>query len=95
MPRKIVVFMFSLLYLGAPESDVNEYFGELLKSVRQQNAGYTLEMANKVYVQQGLPLLGTFKATLARHYGSQLEESVDFTKSAATAEVPALVPSNH
>lgn len=71
---------------------MHNYFGDLLKSVRQSpngGGGYTLEMADKVYVQQGLPLLDTFKSTLAQHYGgSQSEESVDFTQSAATAQVP-------
>jgi len=76
-----------LLANGAPESEVHEFFGQLQKTIQQRNQnGYTLEMANKVYVKDKFPVLEAFTASIQRNYGVGTFESVDFTQNAATAE---------
>ncbi|KAL3099937.1 hypothetical protein niasHS_001863 [Heterodera schachtii] len=79
--------MGKLLAKGAPESEVHNYFGALLKSVTngQKNSSNTLETVNKVYVKKGFSVKSAFKGQIEQNYGGQLE-TVDFENSEGTAK---------
>ncbi|KAL3088172.1 hypothetical protein niasHT_026248 [Heterodera trifolii] len=76
-----------LLAKGAPESEVHNYFGALLKSVTngQKNSSNTLETVNKVYMKKGFSVKSAFKGQIEQNYGGQLE-TVDFENSEGTAK---------
>uniref|UniRef100_A0A183C7A5 SERPIN domain-containing protein n=1 Tax=Globodera pallida TaxID=36090 RepID=A0A183C7A5_GLOPA len=74
-----------LLAKSAPESAVHEYFGELIKAVKKRSRNYTLDVANKMYVMDGLDVLKAFKTVINRHYGGQFEV-VDFEESVESAK---------
>jgi serine protease inhibitor len=78
--------LINSFYLGAPDSKVHQYFGELMDSIRNGQKNYTLEVANKVYVKEGFSILDTYKSTIDQHYGG-LFESVNFEKQQETANV--------
>ncbi|KAI3414071.1 hypothetical protein GPALN_011537 [Globodera pallida] len=74
-----------LLAKSAPESAVHEYFGALVKAIKKHPRSYTLDIANKMYVMDGLDVLKAFKTVINRHYGGQFEV-VDFEESVESAK---------
>uniref|UniRef100_A0A914GZA2 Serpin domain-containing protein n=1 Tax=Globodera rostochiensis TaxID=31243 RepID=A0A914GZA2_GLORO len=74
-----------LLAKSATESAVHEYFGELIKSIKKHPRSYTLDVANKMYVQNGLDVTEAFEAIINSHYGGQFE-TLNFQKSVESAK---------
>uniref|UniRef100_A0A914GVP9 Serpin domain-containing protein n=1 Tax=Globodera rostochiensis TaxID=31243 RepID=A0A914GVP9_GLORO len=74
-----------LLAKSATESAVHEYFGELIKSIKKRSRSYTLDVANKMYVQNGLDVTEAFEAIINSHYGGQFE-TLNFQKSVESAK---------
>jgi serine protease inhibitor len=58
----------------------------MVSSIRSGQKNYTLEMADKVYVQDGFPVLDAYKSTIEQYYAGQFE-SVKFSEKEKTAKV--------
>jgi hypothetical protein len=65
---------------------VHQFYGQLVSSIRSGQKNYTLEMADKVYVQDGFPVLDAYKSTIERYYAGQFE-SINFAENEKTAKV--------
>uniref|UniRef100_A0A914GW56 Serpin domain-containing protein n=1 Tax=Globodera rostochiensis TaxID=31243 RepID=A0A914GW56_GLORO len=74
-----------LLAKSAPESAVHEYFDELIKAVKKRSRSYTLDVANKMYVKDGLAVTEEFETIINRHYNGQFE-ALDFEESVESAK---------
>uniref|UniRef100_A0A183C336 SERPIN domain-containing protein n=1 Tax=Globodera pallida TaxID=36090 RepID=A0A183C336_GLOPA len=74
-----------LLAKSAPESAVHEYFGALVKAIKKHPRSYTLDIANKMYVKDGLDVTEEFETIINSHYGGQFE-AVAFVQSVESAK---------
>ncbi|KAI1690878.1 serpin (serine protease inhibitor) domain-containing protein [Ditylenchus destructor] len=75
-----------LLAKGEPKEQVHKYFGALMSKIYTENKSYTLETANRIYVQAGFSILDSYKQLLNAHYRGQFE-SVDFSRNVKTANL--------
>uniref|UniRef100_A0A914NI95 Serpin domain-containing protein n=1 Tax=Meloidogyne incognita TaxID=6306 RepID=A0A914NI95_MELIC len=63
-----------LLSGGLKEEETHAYFGKQLNSYNDDKPkNYTLEMANKVFVQKGFKILEEFKNFINENYGGRFE----------------------
>jgi len=73
---------------GCDERDVHAYFGELLNEIAMASASAdegTLSTANRIYIQQGFPILADYKAAMGRHYRGEFQ-TLDFGRCVEAAQ---------
>jgi len=62
---------------------INSYFGGILNEIRRTK-NYTLQSANRIYVQDGYPILGAYKKILQNDYHGEFE-AIDFLNGVSAA----------
>lgn len=76
----------TLRFVDASEDEIYKHFGEAVNSLSSKNVNYTLEGANKVYVEKKLTVENSFRDAIIRTFKATYE-AVDFSNPAATAKV--------
>jgi serpin B len=76
--------MANVLRFTLPDSQVHPAFGELLRDLTAHRDGYQLDVANRLFGQQGYPFETAFRNITATDYGAPLEE-VDFRANTEAA----------
>ncbi|KHN80292.1 putative serpin-like protein [Toxocara canis] len=69
---------------GLPDSEIHDHFAELVEELSKPGNGYTLNTANRLYVDQGFSLKETFMAVIKSKYAGQLQAE-DFRQATAVA----------
>lgn len=76
-----------VLGYGAGEIDaVNEYCQSMLEQLPKLDKQTNLSIANAIFVDEGWPLLDSYKAAVGKAYNAKLS-NLDFSKGAASAKV--------
>lgn len=76
-----------VLGYGAGEIDaVNEYCRSMLEQLPKLDKQTNLSIANAIFVDEGWPLLESYKAAVGKAYNAKLS-NLDFSKGAASARV--------
>uniref|UniRef100_A0A915PAH2 Serpin domain-containing protein n=1 Tax=Meloidogyne floridensis TaxID=298350 RepID=A0A915PAH2_9BILA len=77
----------NLLSGGLKESETHAYFGKLLNSyTNDKSEKYTLELANKLFVQKGFKILDEFKNFVNENYEGKFE-LLNFGENVEAAKV--------
>ncbi len=78
--------MADVLHFRLPQDKLHPDFGDLRRAwdVKAKESGYRLNMANRLWGQQGFSFLPGFLAITREHYGAELAQ-VDFTRQAEPA----------
>ncbi|KAH7725818.1 SRPN-1 protein [Aphelenchoides avenae] len=74
-----------LLANGASDEKIHSHFSAVVQQLSDDSKSYTLETANRVYVQEGFPVLQSFKSTIGRYYEGQFQQ-LDLKKKAKAAK---------
>ncbi|MBQ9529692.1 MAG: serpin family protein [Bacteroidales bacterium] len=76
-----------VLGYGAGEiEDVNQFCQSMLAQLPKLDKQTTLSIANAIFVDEGWPLLDSYKSTVGKAYNAKLS-NLDFSKGAASAKV--------
>ena len=76
-----------VLGYGAGEiEDVNQFCQSMLEQLPKLDKQTTLSIANAIFVDDGWPLLDSYKSTVGKAYNAKLS-NLDFSKGAASAKV--------
>ena len=76
-----------VLGYGAGEiDDVNQFCQSMLEQLPKLDKQTTLSIANAIFVDDGWPLLDSYKSTVGKAYNAKLS-NLDFSKGAASAKV--------
>ncbi len=76
-----------VLGYGAGEiEDVNQFCQSMLEQLPKLDKQTTLSIANAIFVDEGWPLLDSYKSTVGKAYNAKLS-NLDFSKGAASAKV--------
>ena len=76
-----------VLGYGAGEiEDVNQYCASMLEQLPKLDKQTTLSIANAIFVDEGWPLLESYKSTVGKAYNAKIS-NLDFSKGAASAKV--------
>uniref|UniRef100_A0A915ALB5 Serpin domain-containing protein n=1 Tax=Parascaris univalens TaxID=6257 RepID=A0A915ALB5_PARUN len=75
-----------VLAKGAKHEEIVNYFSALMMGLSKEGVGYKLLSANRLYVQEHLDILQSFKYVIKEKFDGQLQE-VDFAKSTETAKI--------
>jgi len=76
-----------VLGYGAGEiDDVNQFCQSMLEQLPKLDKQTTLSIANAIFVDEGWPLLDSYKSTVGKAYNAKLS-NLDFSKGAASAKV--------
>lgn len=74
----------SVLGYGAGEADaVNEYCLSMLQQLPSMDKKTTLNIANAIFVDDGWPLLDSYKSTVGKYYKAEVS-NLDFSNNAAS-----------
>uniref|UniRef100_A0A914SKB0 Serpin domain-containing protein n=1 Tax=Parascaris equorum TaxID=6256 RepID=A0A914SKB0_PAREQ len=79
-----------VLAKGAKHEEIVNYFSALMMGLSKEGVGYKLLSANRLYVQEHLDILQSFKYVIKEKFDGQLQE-VDFAKSTETAKASFLI----
>ncbi|KAF7634179.1 SERPIN domain-containing protein [Meloidogyne graminicola] len=76
-----------LLSGGLPEKETHAYFGKLFDSYNNNKAkNYTLDVANKIFTQEGFKILEDFINLIKIYYGGQFQQ-LNFAKNVEAAKI--------
>jgi serpin B len=88
---KTAAQMHKVLHLGLKPTRVHAAFNGLLQSTQppqdKNKSPYQLNVANKIFVQKGRPVLPSFKQMLRTYYGSAAENVNFGNRSAAAGKI--------
>ncbi|KAH7712091.1 SRPN-1 protein, partial [Aphelenchoides avenae] len=79
------IHLAKLIANGASDEEIHQHFGAVVQQLSAEHENYTLETANRVYVQEGFPVLDAFKDIIGRHYLGQFQQ-LDFKESVKSAK---------